>query len=274
MLLGFFESGRDAARLRGRHPVRARARARRSAVHLPLRAGARGPARAGAVYRISDLELASRLSFFLWSSIPDDELLGAGGQGPARRARRARAADAAHAGRPAGRRARRQPRRPVAAAAAARRRRAGHEGVRRQPALRVPARDRAAVRNDRPRGPQHPRSVDADYTFVDERLARHYGIPNVRGSRFRRVDARRRRAPRPARSRQPPDRDVGRQPHVAGEARQVDPREPARRAGAVAAAGRRDQPRRSRRRTARRRRRCASGSSSTAPTRAARRATR
>src|SRR4029453_5325362 len=37
--------------------------------------------------------------------------------------------------------------------------------------------------------------IDADYTFVDERLARHYGIPNIRGSRFRRVagadDARR-----------------------------------------------------------------------------------
>jgi hypothetical protein len=30
--------------------------------------------------------------------------------------------------------------------------------------------------------------LDADYTFVDERLARHYGIPNVRGSRFRRVE--------------------------------------------------------------------------------------
>src|SRR5262249_13573686 len=29
----------------------------------------------GGVYRVSDLELASRLSFFLWSSIPDDELL-------------------------------------------------------------------------------------------------------------------------------------------------------------------------------------------------------
>jgi hypothetical protein len=29
----------------------------------------------GAAYRISDVELASRLSFFLWSSIPDDELL-------------------------------------------------------------------------------------------------------------------------------------------------------------------------------------------------------
>ena len=32
-------------------------------------------ARAGQKYRISDLELASRLSFFLWSSIPDDELI-------------------------------------------------------------------------------------------------------------------------------------------------------------------------------------------------------
>ena len=32
----------------------------------------------GQTYRISDLELASRLSFFLWSSIPDDELLNAG----------------------------------------------------------------------------------------------------------------------------------------------------------------------------------------------------
>src|SRR5207247_9336040 len=30
---------------------------------------------AGAIYRISDLELASRLSFFIWSSIPDDQLL-------------------------------------------------------------------------------------------------------------------------------------------------------------------------------------------------------
>jgi len=29
--------------------------------------------------------------------------------------------------------------------------------------------------------------IDADFTYVDERLARHYGIPNIRGSRFRRV---------------------------------------------------------------------------------------
>src|SRR5204863_3544400 len=29
--------------------------------------------------------------------------------------------------------------------------------------------------------------IDADFTFVDERLARHYGIPNIRGSYFRRI---------------------------------------------------------------------------------------
>ncbi len=31
--------------------------------------------------------------------------------------------------------------------------------------------------------------LNADYTFVNERLARHYGIPNIYGSQFRRVDA-------------------------------------------------------------------------------------
>ena len=35
----------------------------------------------GTPYRLSDLELASRISFFLWSSIPDDELLEAAAQG-------------------------------------------------------------------------------------------------------------------------------------------------------------------------------------------------
>src|SRR5439155_16420906 len=29
--------------------------------------------------------------------------------------------------------------------------------------------------------------IDADFTFVDERLARHYGIPDIRGSYFRRI---------------------------------------------------------------------------------------
>src|SRR5262245_65968732 len=35
----------------------------------------------GSAHRISDIELASRLSFFLWSSIPDEELLTAAEQG-------------------------------------------------------------------------------------------------------------------------------------------------------------------------------------------------
>src|SRR5262249_1717769 len=39
---------------------------------------------AGSTYRISDLELASRLSYFLWSSVPDDELLNVAAQGKLR----------------------------------------------------------------------------------------------------------------------------------------------------------------------------------------------
>src|SRR5262249_29979331 len=38
-------------------------------------------AKAGSVYRLSDLDLASRLSFFLWSSIPDEELLNVASRG-------------------------------------------------------------------------------------------------------------------------------------------------------------------------------------------------
>ncbi len=41
-------------------------------------------AKAGTAYRISDLELASRLSFFLWSSVPDDELLDLAARGQLR----------------------------------------------------------------------------------------------------------------------------------------------------------------------------------------------
>ena len=42
----------------------------------------------GSVYRIGDFELASRLSFFLWSSIPDDQLLDLGRAGQAEGSRR------------------------------------------------------------------------------------------------------------------------------------------------------------------------------------------
>jgi hypothetical protein len=57
--------------------------------------------------------------------------------------------------------------------------------------------------------------LNADYTFVNERLARHYGMPNIYGSRFRRVRCRTSRAAA-ARAGQHPDGDVVSQPHVAG----------------------------------------------------------
>ena len=80
--------------------------------------------------------------------------------------------------------------------------------------------------------------LNADYTFVNERLARHYGIPNVYGSHFRRVtlqgDARRGLLGQGSIL----TRDVGRQPHVARRPRQVDSREHARHAAAAAAAER------------------------------------
>ena len=80
--------------------------------------------------------------------------------------------------------------------------------------------------------------LTADYTFVNERLARHYGIPDVYGSQFRRVtltdDARRGLLGQGSML----AGDVARRPHVAGPARQVDSREPPRHAAAAAAAQR------------------------------------
>ena len=62
-----FEAGIEMALARG---------AGEPGVPVPRRTGSAGVA-PNTAYRISDLELASRLSFFLWSSIPDDELLDA-----------------------------------------------------------------------------------------------------------------------------------------------------------------------------------------------------
>ena len=66
---------------------------------------------------LSDLELASRLSFFLWSSIPDDELLTWRRRASCSTPAVLDAAGAPHAGRPEGRRARDELRRPVAVSA-------------------------------------------------------------------------------------------------------------------------------------------------------------
>jgi hypothetical protein len=145
---------------------------------------------AGATYRLGDFELASRLSFFLWSSIPDDALLAA--------------AEAGELARPATleREVRRMLADPKAEALV--RNFASQWLLLRQLDVVVPTSnefDGNLRKSFREETEQLFASVlrenssvvellEADYTFVDERLARHYGIPNVRGSRFRRVDLR------------------------------------------------------------------------------------
>ena len=74
--------------------------------------------------------------------------------------------------------------------------------------------------------------LDGKYTFLNERLARHYGMPNVIGPEFRRVELTGHAARRRADAGQRPDGVVVRDAHLAGAARQVDPREPAERAAA------------------------------------------
>ena len=88
-------------------------------------------------------------------------------------------------------RAGRQLRQPLARAEQARRRRPRHRalsGVRREPARCDGAGDEAVRRQP---GARQPRAslelLTADYSFLNERLATHYGIRNVYGSHFRRV---------------------------------------------------------------------------------------
>ena len=144
----------------------------------------------GTVYRLSDLELASRLSFFVWSSIPDDELLDLATRGQLR--------DPATLDQ--------QVHRMLADARATALvdnfasqwlmlRSVGgitpdpnlfpgfdenlREAFQRETELFV----ESQLREDR----SVVDLLSADYTFLNERLARHYGIPDVRGSRYRRV---------------------------------------------------------------------------------------
>ncbi len=148
------------------------------------------PAAAPRVYRISDIELASRLSFFLWSSIPDDELLNLAIENKLHEPATLE----------------RQTRRMLAdsRSEAFTTNFAGQWlSLRRLPDI-VPdpflfpdygdtlalAFQREAelffdaiVREDRPT----LELLTANYTFVNERLAAHYGIPNIKGITFRRV---------------------------------------------------------------------------------------
>jgi hypothetical protein len=145
----------------------------------------------GSAYRISDLELASRLSFFLWSSIPDDTLLDLAVRGQLKNTGVLES----------------QVRRMLADSRSSAlvtnfasqwlhlRNMRGvtpdavtfpefddnlREAFQRETELFI----ESQIREDRP-------VVDlltANYTFLNERLARHYGIPQVYGSHFRRVD--------------------------------------------------------------------------------------
>ena len=142
-------------------------------------------------FPLRDLELASRLSFFLWSSIPDDELLDVAERG-----------ELAEPGE-----LQRQVRRMLADPRSAALvenfasqwllvRNLGsarptpsefpdfddnlRQAFARETALFV----ESVIREDR----SVIDLIDADYTFVNERLARHYGIANVYGDRFRRVE--------------------------------------------------------------------------------------
>ncbi|HUF75822.1 MAG TPA: DUF1592 domain-containing protein [Longimicrobiales bacterium] len=145
----------------------------------------------GGVYALGDLEVATRLSFFLWGSIPDEELLGLAEQG---RLTQPEVLEA-------------QTRRLLADERA---RRALVQGFASQwlnlrllpeklaDPDRYPDFDDSlleafrletelfiahALREDRP----VPELLSADYTYANERLARFYGIPGVYGSRPRLV---------------------------------------------------------------------------------------
>jgi len=141
-------------------------------------------------YRLDDLALASRLSFFLWSSIPDDELLTVASQGKLK--------DPAVL--------EQQIKRMLAdkRSAAMTANFAEQWLFLRNLKTTVPDLEAFPDFDDNLRRAmkeettlffdsimREDRSVvellNADYTFVNERLARHYGIPNIYGDRFRRV---------------------------------------------------------------------------------------
>jgi len=156
----------------------------------PLDSARGKPLAAGTAFRISDIELASRLSFFIWSSIPDDELL-----------------DAAAAGRLKDpkvleqqvRRMLADPRSESLVTNFAAQWLYLRDIAAKQPDEILFADFDETLRTAMQRETElfigsvfrENRSVldllRANYTFLNERLARHYGVPNIKGSYFRRV---------------------------------------------------------------------------------------
>jgi hypothetical protein len=148
-------------------------------------------ARPGESYRVADVDLASRLSFFLWGALPDHELLTLAEQNklsaPATLEKQARRMLADSRAEALGSRF-----------AAQWLRLQDVEKVHPDPNFYPDYDDNlaAAMRRETELFFNHlvreDRSLlelySANYTFVNERLARHYGIPNVSGSEFRRVE--------------------------------------------------------------------------------------
>jgi len=141
-------------------------------------------------YRVSDLELASRLSFFLWSSIPDDELLDSAANGKLRNPAvleqqvRRMLADQRSSALVTNFAEQWLYLRNVDAAHPDMRAFAGFDDNLRQ-AFRQETElfFESIMREDR----SILDLLRANYSFLNERLAKHYGVPNVYGSRFRRV---------------------------------------------------------------------------------------
>jgi hypothetical protein len=156
----------------------------------PAAAGGVGPLAVSGVEPVSDLELASRLSFFLWSSIPDEELLTVAEQG--------RLDEPAVLEAQVERMLRDPRSRALVDSFATQwlrlRNLRSHTPIARdfpdfdnelREAFRIETElfFESIIREDR----SVVELLTADYTFVNERLARHYGIPHVYGSHFRRV---------------------------------------------------------------------------------------
>ena len=177
---GIFQDGIELALRRILASPQFLVRVEKEPVDLPI----------GASHRITDLELASRMSFFLWSSIPDDELIDVASQG--------KLSD------------------PAVLESQARRMLADPRSSSlvtnfaqqwlylRNLSTTAPAQDVFPDWDDELRKGftretellfesilREDRSVvdllTADYTFLNERLAKHYGIPHIYGSHFRRV---------------------------------------------------------------------------------------
>ena len=144
----------------------------------------------GAAYQISDLELASRLSFFLWRSIPDDALIEAGAKGELKKP----AVLAAQVERMlADKRADRfmkdfseqwlEIRNLQGIDPDGQLFPAFDDSLRKAMAKETELFFESQVRENRPL----QELLRADYTFLNEQLARHYGITDVYGGHFRRV---------------------------------------------------------------------------------------